>query len=886
VSAGAGGSVGGPQAVDLELLDRTWDRRPGVFGWLGQCNHKTVGLRFIVTSLLVFLLAGAMALVMRTQLATSNADVVTPEVYNQLFTMHGTMMMFFFAVPILSGLAIYFLPLQLGVRDMPMPRVNAFGYWLYLGGALLLFSSFFFGTVPDGGWYAYPPLTTSAFSPGINIDLWLLGVTMTEISAIVASFEIITLVLRSRAPGMSLARMPVFAWANLATAGMILVAFPPLVVTSILLEIERKLSTPFFDGTAGGDPLLWQHLFWWFGHPEVYIQLLPALGILATVIPVATRRRLPMRRLVIASFLAIAIVSFGLWVHHMFTTGISHLALQFFSSASFMIAIPSGIIVLAFIAAFWTGRANWDPATLYAIGFLIIFVFGGITGVMVGVVSFNHQAHDTYFVVGHFHAVLMGGNVFPVFAGLYHWFPKVSGRHVNRRAGQVSFWLMLLGFLLTFVPQHVVGLLGMTRRIWTYEEGLGWEVWNLASSLGSGVLGLGVAVSIVAFTVAWFRGPPAGPDPWGAPTLEWSTASPVPNENFATIPIVGSPEPRWMPVDRPSPLETTDWYAELGSPPEGQREALLTSVVHGRPETIAVLPGHSLWPLWSTVAILVVLLGVLWDLTWLGLLGLVGVVATIAGWTWPSAEPDARVAGGGRPDGSDAPVDRAEQARWVVSAEPTRGDGGATGVDEGAPRRTRASGVRTFRPVAGDGRSIGWWGTILGVIALAHIVGAVLVATVYLRSRTATWPPDAIQPPDVTPVVIAAGLAVVTASLLTLGRRRTLAARGGTPALLVVAAVVALAGAVLRGATTVFSDVPADTHAFWAIWWLLGAFDLVLLGTLALMATFAAWHVGRRRAIGPHRHAELGVLSLWGWATAASVVLALLVSSSVTVWWG
>ncbi|MFA9443920.1 cbb3-type cytochrome c oxidase subunit I [Egicoccus sp. AB-alg6-2] len=844
------------QQVDLATLDRTWDRQPGITGWLGQCNHKTVGLRFIVTSMAMFLIAGAMALLMRAQLATAESDVLSPEVYNQLFTMHGTLMMFFFAVPMLEGLAIYFLPLQIGARDMPMPRVNALGYWLYLAGALLLLSSFFFGAAPDGGWYAYPPLTASAFSPGLNIDLWLLGVTLTEISAIVASFEIIALVLRSRAPGMSLARMPLFAWANLATASMILVAFPPLVVTSLLLEIERKLGTPFFDGTAGGDPLLWQHLFWWFGHPEVYIQLLPALGILATVIPVATRRRLPMRWLVVASFLAIAIVSFGLWVHHMFTTGIPHLALQFFSSASFMIAIPSGVIVLAFIAAFWTGRANFDPATLFAIGFLVIFVFGGITGVMVGVVSFNFQAHDTYFVVGHFHSVLIGGNVFPVFAGLYHWFPKVTGRHVSRRAGQVSFWLMLVGFLVTFVPQHVVGFLGMVRRIWTYEEGLGWEGWNLASSLGSGILGLGVGVSVVAFAVAWRRGAPAGHDPWGAPTLEWSTASPVPNENFATIPVVHSAEPRWGANLGPDPVELTEWYAGLGEPPEGQRESVLTTVVDGRPAAVAVLPGHSLWPLWLTVALLVVLIGVLFDLWWLAGVGLVGVAVSIVAWVWPQAQVDLR-----RPDVREHEI------------------ADATGLEPGQR-------VRTFRVLTEGGRSIGWWGTVLGVIALGHLVGAVLVAAIYLRSRTATWPPAAVDPPDFTAAVVAAGLALAAGVLASVAERRTRAGKGAATVLLVVGGIAAAVGAGLHLAFTLLADLPVAEHAYWSMWWLTGALGLTLLVTLALMLWVAAWHVGVRGVVRTGHDAELEVVRLWTWATAVSLVSLVLVMAGVSVWWG
>jgi cytochrome c oxidase subunit I+III len=652
-------------APDLELLDRTWDRRPGFAGWLGQCNHKTVGMRFIVTSLAMFLLAGLLALFMRAQLTVPDAGVMSPEVYNQLFTMHGTLMMFMFVVPMLEGLAIYFLPLQLGARDMPMPRLNAFGYWAYLGGVLLLLSSFFFGTVPDGGWYAYVPLTTTEFSPGLNLDFWLLGVTFVEVSAIVAAIEIIALVLRSRAPGMNLARMPIFAWANLVTAGMILAAFPPLVAASLLLEVERKLGTAFFDAARGGDPLLWQHLFWWFGHPEVYIQLLPALGILATVLPAATRRPLPVRWLVVASFIAIGIVSFALWVHHMFTTGINNLALQFFSSASFMITVPTAIIVFAFIAAIWTGRGvRWDPPTLFTVGFLIIFVLGGISGVMIAVVGFNWQSHDTYFIVAHFHYVLVGGSVFPIFAGLYHWFPKLSGRHVSHRAGQVAFWLMFLGFNTTFMPQHVLGFLGMPRRIWTYEDGLGWTVWNVISSIGSGFLGLGVLVSVVAFLLALRSGPRASADPWAAPSLEWSVPSPPPNENFALLPVVDAAEPRWRAGSRPDPLEADDWYVDLGRPPDGQREAVLTSVAHARPQAVIVIPGHSLWPLWLTVGILIVLVGVLFDLYVLAGVGAIGAIVSIVVWLWPVHQPDLRLASDEARDAGGPSVDDPSGDPW------------------------------------------------------------------------------------------------------------------------------------------------------------------------------------------------------------------------------
>ena len=671
---GAGGGTDGPARADgalapadLERLDRTWGPRPGLAGALGQCNHKTIGARFIVTSLIMFLIAGLLALLMRLQLAVPEGTVLGPETYNQFFTMHGTMMMFLFAVPMLEGLAIYFLPLMVGARDMPLPRLNAFGYWAYLAGSLMLLSSFLFGTIPDGGWYAYVPLTTAEFSPGLGLDFWLLGVTFIEIAAIVAAIEIIVLVLRTRAPGMTLARVPVFGWAMLVTSGMIIAAFAPLIAASLLLEIERKLGTAFFDPARGGDPLLWQHLFWWFGHPDVYIQLLPALGILATVIPVATRRRLPFRWLIIASFIAIGIVSFGLWVHHMFTTGIPNLVLQFFSAASFMITVPTAVIVLAFIAAIWTGRVTWDVPTLFTVGFLIIFVLGGITGVMVAVAAFNWQIHDTYFVVAHFHYVLVGGVVFPIFAGLYHWWPKLTGRQVSRTSGLWAFWLMFIGFNVTFMPQHLLGFLGMPRRIWTYETGLGWGIWNLVSSAGSGVLGAGVLITIVALVRAWRSGPSAGPDPWGGPTLEWSIPSPPPQENFAYAPIVEDAEPAWGPANRPHPYELTGWYRELGRPPEQQRELWLTSVVHGRPQALIVIPGHSLWPLWTAVAILVGLIGVLIDLWVLAIIGLIGVVITVAGWLWPERAPDQRPDDGdGGGPGAAGPGDPAEEPEPMV----------------------------------------------------------------------------------------------------------------------------------------------------------------------------------------------------------------------------
>jgi heme/copper-type cytochrome/quinol oxidase subunit 1 len=395
-------STGTSPPTDVELLDHVWRSRPGFVGWLGQCNHKAVGRRFIFTAFAFLLLGGFLALVMRTQLAVPDNELVGPDGFNQLFTMHGTIMMFLFVVPMLEGFTIYVAPLALGARDMPMPRLNAFGYWVYLAGGIFLLSSFLVGSIPDSGWFAYVPLTGPDHAPGLNLDFWLLGVTMLEVSGIVAAIEVVTLVVRFRAPGMSLASMPIFVWASFIASLMILFAFPPLVAGTVLLELDRKLGTVFYDATAGGDPLLWQHLFWWFGHPEVYIQLIPALGMAASIVTVATRRRMAGRTAVIAALAAIGILSFGLWVHHMYATGIPLLATSLFTAASFMIAIPSGVIVMAFIGTMWWGRIRWNSQMLYVVAFVFVFVAGGITGVMVAMVPFDWQAHDTYFVVAAF----------------------------------------------------------------------------------------------------------------------------------------------------------------------------------------------------------------------------------------------------------------------------------------------------------------------------------------------------------------------------------------------------------------------------------------------------------------------------------------------------
>ena len=591
-----------------DVLTDAWNSRPGLLGWLGALNHKQVGRRFLVTAAVFFLVGGLEALLMRWQLGSAENTFLSPHTYNALFTLHGTTMMFLFAIPVVEALAIYLLPLMLGTRDLPLPRLTAFTYWTYLAGGLITYASLIPGALPDAGWFAYVPLSGPEYSPGAGMDFWLLGVTFLEVSGTLGAIEIIVIVLRGRAPGMSLSRMPIFAWSALTTSAMILFAFPPLIAASILLELDRKIGTPFYDAAAGGDPVLWQHLFWFFGHPEVYIMLLPALGILSSVIPVFARSRLVGYSLVVLSTVAIGVVSFGLWVHHMFTVGIPFLALSLFAIGSFLIAIPSGIQMFAWIATLWQGRVVWEVPLLYALGFLVLFVMGGVTGVMVASAPFDSQAHDTYFVVAHFHYVIVGGVVFPVFAGLHYWWPKITGRMTSHALGVAAFWTLFVSFNVTFLPQHWLGLTGMPRRVYTYESGFGWESSNAVSTMGA--LGLAVGVLLTLVNLAWSlrRGPRAPGDPWSGSTLEWATSSPPAPYNFRHVPVVADRDPLWAPApDEPEPA----WAQEMASPLRQERRVVLTRPLDGQPDQVVTLAQHSLLPLAATLSLSVFLVAVL-----------------------------------------------------------------------------------------------------------------------------------------------------------------------------------------------------------------------------------------------------------------------------------
>ncbi|HEX4760522.1 MAG TPA: cytochrome c oxidase subunit I [Thermoleophilaceae bacterium] len=534
-----------------DRLGRVWTERSGVVGWLTTVDHKRIGILYFFTALAFFAAGGVEALLMRTQLAGPNGHVLGPDAYNQAMTMHGVTMIFLFVIPLSTGaFGNYLLPLMIGSRDMAFPRMNALSYWLFLGSGLFIYTSLLLGDAPNAGWFDYVPLASKTFSPGKNIDFYALGLIFNGISSTAAAANFIATTFKMRAPGMSLNRMPLFCFAILATSFALIFALPPLTVALSFLELDRALGFAFFDVGRGGSSLLWQHLFWIFGHPEVYIIILPAFGIATAIIPTFARRRMVAFPLVALAEILVAFLGFGVWVHHMFAVGLPTITTVYFAAVSLIIVIPSGIQLFAWITTLVTGRPIFKTPLLWIVGFIVLFMLGGLTGVMFAAIPFDQQLTDTYFVVAHFHYVIFGAAVFPLLGGMYYWFPKVTGRMYYERVGQLTFWLSFVGMNLTFFPMHILGLLGMPRRTYTYPSGLGWTGLNLLETVGAYLLGAGLLLVVVNLAVSLFRGAPAGPDPFNGDTLEWSTTSPPPAYNYVVIPTVTSPYPMWDASDR------------------------------------------------------------------------------------------------------------------------------------------------------------------------------------------------------------------------------------------------------------------------------------------------------------------------------------------------
>ena len=610
-------------AEAVELAD-TWKTPPGLVGWFAVVDHKRIAVRFIVTAFGFFALAGVLAALMRLQLFGPENRIIPPDLYDQVFTTHGTTMMFLFAVPIMQALGLYFVPLMVGARNIAFPRLVNFAYWMYLAGGLFIWISFVLNIGPDNGWFSYTPLAGPEFAPGKRQDVWAQMITFTETSGLAVAVAIIVTVFKQRAHGMSLDRIPMFVWAELVANFMVVFSMPSVMIASTCMILDRLVSTHFFNQAEGGDSLLWQHLFWFFAHPEVYIIFLPAQGMMSMLIETFSSRPIVGYPALVTSLVSTAFIGFGVWVHHMFATGLPQVGESFFTSASVLITIPTGVQFFCWIATIWSGRIKWEIPLYYALGFFAVFLIGGLTGVMLAAVPLNLQVHDTFFVVAHLHYVLIGGAVFPLFGALYYWFPKMTGRELRPGLGKLGFWLLFIGFNLTFFPMHILGLYGMPRRVYTYPAGMGWEVWNMMATIGAAIIFLALVVNLLNVIAALRTARSARDNPWAAPTLEWATSSPPPSYNFHPLPFVVAREPLWAtPADTAIVGVRTD-----------HRAMLLTTVIDADLDHVSDSPEPSVWPFWSAVAVTALFIGSVftpWAVVWFA----IPVAFAMTKWFWP-----------------------------------------------------------------------------------------------------------------------------------------------------------------------------------------------------------------------------------------------------------
>jgi cytochrome c oxidase subunit I+III len=816
-----------PASLHAEF-ERVWGNPRGLRA-LSIVNHTNIARRFIVTGGAFFLIAGLLAMLMRAQLARPDHGFMGAEAYHQAFTMHGTIMMFLFAVPVLQGMGAYLLPKMLGARDLVFPRLSAFGYWCYLFGGTIVTSSLVLGMAPNAGWFMYTPLSGNVFTPGLNSDFWLLGITFVEISTMAAAIEIAVSILRTRASGMALHQMPIFAWAMLVASFMIIVGFPPLILGSILLELERAAGWAFFDPARGGDPVLWQHLFWLFGHPEVYIIFLPAAGIVSTIVPVFARRPLVGYGWVVVSLVGIGFISFGLWVHHMFTVGIPAVAQAFFSLASMLVAVPTGIQVFAWIATLWSGRPVWSVPMLWIAGFLVIFVMGGLTGVMLAFVPFDWQVHDTHFVVAHFHYVLVGGMLFPFLGGLYYWLPHFSGRMPSERLSRAGFWLTFIGFNGTFLVMHWTGLLGMPRRVYTYPSGLGWDGPNLVSSIFGFVMAFGVAAVLLDLALHGRFGRKAPRNPWDADTLEWASGTPPRSYNFASQPPISTRHPLWEDAGLPQAIE--EGRHALPHAGHGRRETLGSDPVTGRPREVLHLPGNSWLPLIAALLLAALCIALLLRAYGAGLAIATAAVVVLLRWSWENGAHPKAVAG----EAHDLP--------------------------EGLKLHSR-----TF-----DGP--GLWGMGLTVLADAALFASLLFGWLYLWTVAPNWQMPPRSPLGGWPLA-AAGVALGTGWWL-LGRTTRRLREGRSEGLRMRLLAVAASGTVaclLLGGLAMRAPLKPELTAHDAVISFTLAYLLLHAALVTVLAALQAWRVGLGH-VGVLAPYEPGVLALlWRFTTAAAAL--------------
>jgi cytochrome c oxidase subunit I+III len=825
-----------PESLRREQEERllgVWKAPTGLRYW-SAVNNTVVGLWYTAVAFLFFLFAGVLALLIRVQLARPGNDFLSAELYNQAFTVHGSVMMFLFGIPIFEAIAVVLMPQMLGARDLPFPRLAAFGFWCFLLGGVFLCGSIFFGVAPRGGWFMYPPLT-SAYQPGIGADMWLLGFSFIEVAAIASAVELIVGVLKCRPPGMRINLIPLYAWYTLVAAAMIVFAFPPLMAGSLLLEVERAFDWPFFDASRGGDPLLWQHLFWLFGHPEVYIIFLPSIALVAMIIPTFARAPIVGYTWVVLAAVGTGFISFGLWVHHMYTTGLPGISLGIFSAASATVAIPTGIQFLCFFATLLTGRVVRSASMLWVLGSFTIFVLGGLTGVMVALASFDFQAHDSFFVVGHFHYVLIGGAVFPIIAGLYYFFPIAAGKLLSERLGRIGFWLAFVGFNVAFLPMHLTGMRGMPRRVFTYAPDLGFDTLNLVSTIGAFILAAGIGV--VAWDIVRPKGrePYARRNPWDAGTLEWTLEMPPKPWGIRSIPEIDARYPLW---DQPNILRDIDegrFY--LPDAEEGRRETLITSVIDARPEQCQRLPGPSFVPLLAAVVLGGFFILGTFHLWWVATLSLVAAIGVICWWLWTGT--------GGHPE-----------------------------------KETKDVGLGLELPLYVSGpKSVGWWGVFITMLAVTTAYVCLVFGYFFFWTVHDDFPPDPSRGPGV--LWPAVGAALLMAAWLLVGVARRWNARGrsvGCVLSLAVAAGLALAGGGALVAGPWLSGLDPTRHAYDAIVWILVIWTVVIVAVGLVMLAFcmAGSLLGRLTA---RREMDLGNTVLyWHFALLTVAVTTLVIA--------